>query len=184
MPSPHQWVVAMGLVLHVRGGLSSHICHNAPPIPGGSSGQYGALPLRATGRGGRGTRVPCWLGRSGPDGAASRVHAGVFLVSARGGLGPRGFAIRCTRALRRTLRTSCTRASCAAGASVSVRMAGCRCPLIDSARIWWIAKTGHRFVAAGVAAVRSRRGMASSCCQPSRLNLHVAVQSLGCDQRR
>ena len=61
-----------------------------PPVPGGSSSRYGALPLPVTGRVGQGTRVPCWAGRGGPDGAASRVHGGVFLASARGGLGPWG----------------------------------------------------------------------------------------------
>ena len=32
-------------------------------------------------------RVPCWAGRCGPIGAASHVCGGVFLASARGGLG-------------------------------------------------------------------------------------------------
>ena len=70
---------------------------------------------------------------------------------------------------------SCTRAACAAWASVSVRMAGCSCSPIASSRIWWIAKTGHRLVAVGVSAIRSRLRMAFSCCRPSRWNLHVAV---------
>ena len=43
-----------------------------------------------TGRSGHGTHVLCRAGRSGPDGAASRVHGGVFPVSARCGLGPLG----------------------------------------------------------------------------------------------
>ena len=38
--------------------------------------------------------------------------------------GPGGFPTRRTRALRRALKISCTRAACAAKASVSVRMAG------------------------------------------------------------
>ena len=54
---------------------------------------------------------------------------------------------------------------------------------IASARIWWIAKMEHRLVAVGLSALRSRWGMASSCCRPSRWNLHVAVQSLVCGQR-
>ena len=41
-----------------------------------------------TGRSGQGGRVPCWVGRGGYDGAASRVRGGVFPVLARGGLGP------------------------------------------------------------------------------------------------
>ena len=57
--------------------------------------------------------------------------------------GPGGFPTRRTRALRRALRISCTRAACAAQASVAVRMAGCSCSPSASARIWWIAKTGH-----------------------------------------
>ena len=98
--------------------------------------------------------------------------------------GPGGFPMRRTRALRRALRISCTRAACAAWASVSVGMAGCICQLFTCAWILWIAKTGHRLVVHGVSASRSRWGMASSCCPLSRWNLHVAVQSLVCDQRR
>ena len=49
------------------------------------------------------------------------------------------------------------------GASVSVRMAGCSCPPSASARIWWIAKTGHRLGSVGVSAVGS--GLASICCR-------------------
>ena len=79
--------------------------------------------------------------------------------------GPWGFRTRRTRALRRSLRISCTRAACAARASVSMRMAGCSCPPIASARIWSIGKMGHRLVAVGVSAVRSCWGMASSCCR-------------------
>ena len=36
----------------------------------------------------------------------------------------------------------------------------------------------------GFSPVRSCWEMASSCCRPSRWNLHVAVQSLMCDQQR
>ena len=64
----------MGLVPHLRSGVSSHIGRSAPLVPGGSYGRYGALPLPVTGRSGQGTRVPCWAGRGGPDGAPSRVH--------------------------------------------------------------------------------------------------------------
>ena len=80
----------MWLVPRVCGGVSSHIGCSAPPVPGWSFGRYGVLPLPVTSRGGQGTRVPCWAGRGGPDGAASRVHGVVFLVSASGGLGPWG----------------------------------------------------------------------------------------------
>ena len=80
--------------------------------------------------------------------------------------GPGGLPTRRTRALRRALKISCTRAGCAAWASVSVRMAGCSCSPSASARIWWIAKTGHRLGAVGVSAVGS--GLASNCCRPSR----------------
>ena len=34
--------------------------------------------------------MPFWVGRGGPNGAASRVRWGVFPVSARHGLGPWG----------------------------------------------------------------------------------------------
>ena len=86
MSSPNQRVAGGGLAPRV----SLHIRPSAPPVPGGSFGRYGALPLPATGRGGQGTRVPCWVGRGGPDGAASRVYGSVFLVSARGRSGPWG----------------------------------------------------------------------------------------------
>ena len=55
------------------------------------------------------------------------------------GSGSWEFLTRRTRALRRVLKISCTRAVCAARAPVSVRMAGCRCLPSVSARIWWIA---------------------------------------------
>ena len=84
----------------VLGGVS-HIVRSAPPVVAGSSGRCrnlgradsrrcGALPLPVTGRIGQGMCVPCWLGRGSPDGVASPVRGGVFPVSARGGLGPRG----------------------------------------------------------------------------------------------
>ena len=50
--------------------------------------------------------------------------------------GPWGLPTRSTRALRRALKISCTRAACAAWASVSLRMAGCSCLPSASARIW------------------------------------------------
>ena len=77
----------MGPVPRVRGGVSSHMGRSAPPVLRGSSGRYGALPLTGTSRSGQGMRVPCWAGRGGPDGAASRVCGGVFRVSACGGVG-------------------------------------------------------------------------------------------------
>ena len=100
--------------------------------------------------------VPCACGR------ASSLQ--VLWLAA--GQGREGLPTRRTRALRRALKISCTRAACAAQASVSVRMAGCSCPPSASARIWWIAKTGHRLGSVGVSAVGS--GMASICCRPSR----------------
>ena len=57
-----------------------------------------------------------------------------------------GFPTCRTRAPRRALKMSCTRAACAAWASVSVRMAGCSCSPSAGARIWSIAKTGHMLV--------------------------------------
>ena len=80
--------------------------------------------------------------------------------------GPGGLPTRRTRALRRALKISCTRAACAAWASVSVRMVGCSCSPSASAQTWWIAKTGHRLVAVGVSAVRS--GMASNAGRSGR----------------
>ena len=65
-----------------------------------------------------------------------------------------------------------------------MRMVGSICPPSAGARMWWIAKTGHRFPVAGVSVIRSCWGMASSCCQPSRWHFHVAVKSLVCSQRR
>ena len=53
--------------------------------------------------------------------------------------GPGGRPTRRPRALRRVLKISCTRAACAARASVSVQMAGCRRSPSASARIWRIA---------------------------------------------
>ena len=67
----------------VRGGVSSYIGHSAPPVLGGSSGRYGALPLPVTSRSGQGMRVLSRVGRGGPDGAASRVPG-----LACAGLGP------------------------------------------------------------------------------------------------
>ena len=90
MLSPHQRMARVGLAPRVCGDVSSHIGRSAPPVPGGSCGRFGGLPLPATGRGWQGTRVPCLAGRSGPDGAATRVYGGLFLVSARGGSGPWG----------------------------------------------------------------------------------------------
>ena len=52
--------------------------------------------------------------------------------------GPGGFPTRRTRALRRALKISRTRAVCAVRASVLVRMVGCSSPSA-SARIWRIA---------------------------------------------
>ena len=110
-----------------------------------------------------------------------RVCSWFWLAVAQG---PGAFPTRRTRALRRALRISCTRAACAACAFVSVRMLGCSCSPSASARIWWITKKGHRLGAVGVSAVRSRWGMAPGCCSPSRWNLHVADYTPVCSQRR
>ena len=141
MSSPLQRMAAVGLVLRVRGGVSSHIGRSAPLVPGRSFSRYGALPLPATGRSGQGTCMPCWARRGGPDGAASRVHGGVFLVSARGGCGPLG--------------VSPTPHEGAAEGTEDLVQKGCVCcldfrlgangrlqlPAHSSARIWRIAKT-------------------------------------------
>ena len=50
--------------------------------------------------------------------------------------GPGGFPTRRIKVLRRALKISCTRAACAALASVSVRMADCSWSPSASARIW------------------------------------------------
>ena len=60
--------------------------------------------------------------------------------------GPGGFPMRRTRALRRALNISCTRAACAAWATVSVRMAGCSCSPSASAWIWRIAVLDNAFL--------------------------------------
>ena len=90
MSPPHPRVAGAVLESRVRGGVSSHIGCSAPLVPGASFGRYGALSLPMIRGGGQGMRVPCCVGRGGPDGAASRFHGGVFLVSARGGSGPWG----------------------------------------------------------------------------------------------
>ena len=154
-----------GFALRVRSGVSS--LHCSCPAAGGRArvcrvGWGGAIP----------TVLPRVFMRE-----CSRFRLAVVQGSG-------GFPTRRTRALPRALRISCTRAACATWASVSVRIAGCICSHSASARIWWIAKTGHRLVAVGVSAVRSCWGMASSCCRPSRSSFHVAVHSLVCGQRR
>ena len=60
----------------------------------------------------------------------------------------------------------------AACASSCVWMAGDTCSAAN-ARIWWIAKTGHKLSMAGRPAARSWGGMISACCRPSRWNLHL-----------
>ena len=65
--------------------------------------------------------------------------------------GPGGFPTRRRRGLRRALKISCTRAACAAWASVSVRMAGCSCSPSASARIWWITLLDNIPVVIGLA---------------------------------
>ena len=104
-------------------------------------------------------------GGAGRSRVFMRVYCRFWPAAAQG---PGGFPKRRTRALWRALTISCTRAACAAWASASVWMVGRSCLPSASARIWWIAKTGHRSGAVGASAVRSRWGMASSCCRPSR----------------
>ena len=65
--------------------------------------------------------------------------------------GPGGLPTRRTRALRRAQKISCTRAACAAQASVSVRMAGCGRSPSAGARIWRIAVFVNIFVVIGPA---------------------------------
>ena len=184
MLAPHQRVAAVRLVPRARGGVSSHIGRSAPPVPEGSSGRYGALPPPVTGRSGQGTRVPCCVGRGSPDGAASRVHGGVFLVSARGGLGPWGVphtphegAAEGTEDLVHKGCLCCLGFRLSADGGLQLPAHRQRPDLVDR-------KKGHRFVVVGVSVAPSRWGMASSYCRPSRWSLHVAVQSLVCDQRR
>ena len=144
-PSPPLRMAGAGFVSRVRGGASSLQC-----------------------------RWPAAVGRAcvcrvGWAGAVPMVLRRVFMrvcsrfrpaVAQR----PGGFPTRCPNALQRALRILCTRAACAACASVSVRMAGCSCSPSASARILWISKTGHRLGTVGVSAVRSRWATASSCC--------------------
>ena len=174
----------MGLAPRVRGGLLSNIGRSALPVPGGSFGQYGALELPVTGRLGLGTRVPCWAGRGGLDGAASRVRGRVFLVSARGGLGPWG--------------VSHTPHEGAAEGTEDLLYKGCVCclglPLSADGRLQLPANRQRpdlvdRQNRAQVGRCGGLRrplalGMASSCCRLSRWNLHVTVRSLVCNQRR
>ena len=70
--------------------------------------------------------VPCACGRA----------SSLQVLWSAAGQGPGGLPTRRTRALRRALKISSTRAACAARASVSVRMAGCSCPPSASARMW------------------------------------------------
>ena len=128
--------------------------------------------------------MPCLVKCGGPDGVALPVRRGVFPVSAPVGLGPWGVpqtshegSVEGTENLvhKGCVRCSGFRLSADGGQQLSAQR---------HARIWWIAKTRHRFPVAGVSAARSCWGLASSCCPPSRWNLHVADQSLVCDQRR
>ena len=133
-------------------------------------------------------RWPAVVGRArvcpvGWGGAVRCVHEAVFPVSARGGSGPwevlharqQGAAegtedfVHKGRVCRLGLRLS-------ADGALQLLAQRQRPDL-------WIAKTGHRSGAVGVSAVRSRWGMASSCCRPSRWNLHVADNTLVCGQR-
>ena len=87
-------------------------------------------------------------------GLASRVCGGASSMQvlwSAAPQGPGGFPTRRTRKLRRALKISCTRAACAAWASVSVRMAGCSCSPSASARIWWIAVFDYITVVIGPA---------------------------------
>ena len=120
--------------------------------------------------------MPCWLGRGGTDGAALRLHGGVFPVSACGWLGPCGIHETSHEGAEDLVHKGCV--SCL-GFCLGADGAHCCLPSA-SGQIWWITKTGNSFPVGGVSVVRSWWGMASSCCRPSRWNLHVAVQSLVC----
>ena len=65
--------------------------------------------------------------------------------------GPGGFPTCRTRALRRAPKISCTRAACAAWASVLVRMAGCSRSPSAIAQIWQIAVLDNTPVVIGPA---------------------------------
>ena len=158
--SPTLRIADAGFALYVRGGASLLQC------------RWLAVAGRA-----RVCRVR-W------GGAVPRVHEGVFPVSARGGPGPWGVLHTPHKGAAKGTEDFVHKGRVCDWAFVSVRMVGCSCSPSASARIWWIAKMGHRFGAVGVSAVRSRWGRASSCCQPSRWNLHVADHTLVCGQRR
>ena len=92
--------------------------------------------------------------RMASAGLASRVcgcasSLQVLWPGAAQGLG--GFPTHRTRALQRALKISCTRAACAARASVSVRMVGCSRSPSASARIWQIAVLDNTHVVIGPA---------------------------------
>ena len=105
-------------------------------------------------RGVQGTRVPHWAGQGVPDGVALRVHGRVFPVSARDSSGPWGVSDTPYEGAAEGGQDLVHKGRMHRLASVSLRIAGCSCPPIASAQIWWIAKTGHRLVAVGVSAVR------------------------------
>ena len=181
---PNPPVAVVVLLSRVRGGMSSHIGRSAPPVPGGSFGQYGALPLPVIGRGGQGTRVPCSAGRGSPDGADSRVHGGVFLVPARGGSGPwwvshmphEGAAEDTEDPVHKGC-VCCLGFLLSADGGLQSLAHHQRPDPVDR-------EDGAQVGCYGGSTVRSRWGMAPSCGRLSRWNLHVAVQSLVCGQRR
>ena len=127
--------------------VSSHIGRSAPPVRVGSSGRSQQF------RGGPevriaayvvpfGCRWPVAAGRAcvcgvGWGEAVPMVSPRVFVGACSRfrlavGQGPGGFLRRRTRPLRRALKISCTKAACAAWASVSVQMVGSSCPdLVD-----------------------------------------------------
>ena len=122
-------------VVVVYGRVRSRWCDVHRPAP-----RFGGGVLAAVAHGRRGTGVTrVWLCV-----AAAGPVAGC-------GSGSLGFLTRRTRALRRVLKISCTRAVCAARAPVFVRMAGCRRSPRASARIWWMAVFNNTSAVIGLA---------------------------------
>ena len=78
---------------------------------------------------------------------ASCAPEGVFPVLARGGSGPRGVSHAPHECAAEGTEDLMHKGGVCRLGFVSVRIAGCSCSLIASARIWWIAKTGQRLVA-------------------------------------
>ena len=121
----------------VRGVLLGEVCPAEVVVVRGRPRPAGVTVIVRSSGGRRRSRVSslCVAGVGLVPCACGRASSLQVLWSAAG-QGPGGLPTRRTKALRRALKNSCTRAACAARASVSVRMAGCSCPPSASARIW------------------------------------------------